>query len=222
VENGWHLKPLHRLIVLSSTYRQSVDAANAKSGLAKDPGNRLLWRFPRRRLAAEEVRDAMLSAAGVLNPKLGGPSVMLPVEADQLQLLYDPKQWTVTADAREHRRRSVFLLAKRNLRLPFAEVFDQPDTQTSCAGREKSTHALQALELLNGKTSNQLAELLAARLEREAGTDPAAQVDLTFLLVTGRRPHARELDVSLQFLREHSAREFALAMFSLNAFLYVN
>jgi hypothetical protein len=222
VENGWHLKPLHRLIVLSSTYRQAADAPDAKSALAKDPSNRLLWRFPRRRLAAEEVRDAMLSAAGVLNLKQGGPSVMLPVEADQLQLLYDPKQWTVTADAREHLRRSVYLLVKRNLRLPLAEVFDQPDTLTSCAGREKSTHALQALELLNGKTSNQLAELLADRLEREAESTPAAQVEMAFLLVTGRRPSARELDVSTEFLREHSLREFALAMFSLNAFLYLN
>jgi hypothetical protein len=222
VEGGWRLKALHRLIVLSSTYRQSSEAPDAKAASAKDPANRLLWRFPRRRLAAEEVRDAMLSSAGVLNRKAGGPSVMLPVEPDLPQLLYDPKQWTVTPDAAEHGRRSVYLVAKRNLRLPFAEVFDQPDMQTSCAGREKSTHALQALELLNGKTSNHLAELLAARLQREAGPEPAAQVELAFLVVAGRRPNAREQEVCTQFLRTHAPREFALAMFSLNAFLYVN
>jgi hypothetical protein len=101
-------------------------------------------------------------------------------------------------------------------------VFDQPDTLTSCAGREQSTHVLQALELLNGKTSNQLAEALAARLKGEAGPDPAAQVKLAFWLVAGRPPNARELELSTQFLRTQPSREFALAMFALNAFLYVN
>jgi hypothetical protein len=222
VDGGWRIKPLHRLILLSSTYRQSSQAQGHQAALAKDPGNRLLWRFPRRRLAAEEVRDAMLSAAGVLNLKAGGPSVMLPVEPDLPKLLYDPKQWAVTPDAAEHNRRSVYLLAKRNLRLPFAEVFDQPDTLTSCAGREKSTHVLQALEMLNGKTSNQLAQALAARLEKEAGAEPAAQVELAFRLIAGRPPNPRELELGTQFLQTHAPREFALAMFSLNAFLYVN
>jgi hypothetical protein len=221
VENGWRLKPLHRLIVVSSTYRQASQATSAVAA-AKDPGNRLLWHFPRRRLAAEETRDAMLAAAGVLNLKQGGPGVMLPVEPDLPKLLYDPKQWTVTPGPGEHVRRSVYLVAKRNLRLPLTEVFDQPDMQTSCAVREQSTHALQALELLNGKTSNHLAELLAARLEREAGPEPAAQVELAYRLIAGRPPNARESEVSTQFLRTHAPREFALAMFSLNAFLYVN
>jgi hypothetical protein len=222
VEGGWHIKPLHRLIVLSSTYRQSAQAVDAKATLAKDPGNRLLSRFPRRRLSAEEVRDAMLSAAGTLNLKAGGPSVMLPVEPDLPKLLYDPKQWMPTPDPTEHTRRSAYLVAKRNLRLPFAEVFDQPDTLTSCAGREKSTHVLQALEMLNGRTSNQLAVALASRLEKDAGPDLAFQVELAFQLVAGRPPSAREREVSTAFLRSHAAREFALAMFSLNAFLYVD
>ena len=99
----------------------------------------------------------MLAVSGRLNRKAGGPSVVVPVEGDLVNLLYDPTQWTVTPDAREHDRRSVYLLAKRNLRLPFVEVFDQPDAQTSCPRREVSTHALQALELLNGSLSNRLA-----------------------------------------------------------------
>jgi hypothetical protein len=220
VANGWRLKPLHRMILLSSTYRQASrlpDPAAART----DPDGRLLSHFPRRRLEAEEVRDAMLAASGELNPKAGGPSVMVPVERDLVSLLYDPGQWAVTADEAEHRRRSVYLIAKRNLRLPFAEVFDQPDRLTSCPRREASTHALQALELLNGPTSNRLAEAFARRLEREAGPDRGAQVELAYRLAAGRPPTAKENELALRFLARQPLREFALAVFNLNAFLYV-
>src|SRR5207253_4946286 len=120
--------------------------------------------------------------------KPGGPSVVLPVDRDLVELLYKPQQWAVTPDAVEHRRRSVYLLAKRNLRLPFMEVFDQPDTQTSCARRESSTHAPQALELLNGRLANELAEAFAQRLAREAGADHDRQIELAYALAAGRPP----------------------------------
>ena len=139
-----HLKPLQRLIVLSSTYRQASRSPEVSKGRELDPDNRLLWQFPRRRLSAEEVRDAMLMAAGRLNPKAGGESVIVPVDADLTRQLYDPSQWTVTPDEKEHDRRSIYLLAKRNLQLPFGQAFDQPDRLTSCPRRETSTHALQA------------------------------------------------------------------------------
>jgi hypothetical protein len=222
VEGGWRIKPLHRMIVLSSTYRQSSRVASAREAAEKDPDNRLLWHFQPRRLDAEEVRDAMLWAAGVFNPKPGGPSVLVPVDTDLIELLYDKKQWMVTKDAQEHNRRSVYLLAKRNLRLPFAEVFDQPDAATSCSRRETSTHALQALELLNGKTSNRLAQAFAERLQREAGSEPVDQVKLAYQLIAGRPPHAAELAIGVEFLRTQPPREFALALFNLNAFLYVD
>jgi hypothetical protein len=222
VEGGWHVKPLHRLILLSSTYRQSSQPANFQTAKEKDPANRLLWHVNQRRLSAEEVRDAMLSAAGVLNLKAGGPSVLLPVDKDLVDQLYDKKQWTVTKDPVEHNRRSVYLLVKRNLRLPFAEVFDQPDASTSCSRREQSTHSLQALELLNGKTSNQLAEAFAERLKREAGADSADQVNLAYVLIAGRPPNAHEKALGIEFLKNQPPREFALAVFNLNAFIYVN
>src|SRR5262249_30812370 len=152
VRHEMRLKPLHRLIVLSSTYRQTSRSPGTAAARECDPDNRLLWQFPRRRLSAEELRDAMLTAAGRLNPRMGGESVLVPVDPDLVNLLYDRKQWQVTADAREHDRRSLYLLAKRNLRLPFGQAFDQPDLQTTCPRRATSTHALQALELLNGRT----------------------------------------------------------------------
>jgi hypothetical protein len=219
--NGRRLKALHRLIVTSSTYRQSARPATPTT-LAKDPDNRLLGRWRPRRLAAEEVRDAMLSAAGVLDTRVGGASIVLPVDEDLVHLLYDPKQWLVTPDLRDHGRRSVYLFAKRNLRLPFLQVFDQPDGQTSCPRRETSTHALQALEMLNGRTSNHLAEAFARRLEREAGADRGRQVELAFRLSAGRAPTPKERELALAFLQQQPLAEFALALFNLNAFLYVN
>jgi Protein of unknown function (DUF1549)/Protein of unknown function (DUF1553) len=219
---GQRLKPLHRLIVLSSTYRQGSTARDVPRSQRLDPENRLLSHFPRRRLAAEEIRDAMLAAAGQLNLKAGGPSVFVPVEPDLLRLLYDATQWKVNPDEKEHDRRSVYLAAKRNLQLPFFQVFDQPDAQTSCARREASTHALQALELLNGRLSTRLARELADRLVRECGNDWAMEVERAFWLTAGRAPTARERALALQFLEEQPLREFAVALFNLNTFLYVD
>ncbi|HVX13408.1 MAG TPA: DUF1549 and DUF1553 domain-containing protein [Pirellulales bacterium] len=221
IADGWRLKELHRLIVTSATYRQASRSANTAQGMQTDPADRLLWHFPRRRLEAEEIRDAMLSAAGRLNLRAGGPSVVVPVESDLVELLYKPSQWQVTAERGEHDRRSVYLIAKRNLRLPFMEVFDQPDLQISCACREASTHAPQALELLNGKLSNELADALADRLAREAPGNARDQIDLAYRLVAGRPPNDGEAALAAEFLAHQPLREFALAMFNVNAFLYV-
>ena len=222
IRQGMQLKPLHRLIVMSSTYRQASRSPDSQAARQKDPANRLLWQFPRRRLSAEEVRDTMLAVAGRLNLKAGGESVVLPVESDLIDLLYDPSGWPVTADPREHDRRSIYLLAKRNLRLPFGQVFDQPDLQISCPRRETSTHALQALELMNGQTANRLADAFADRLRREAGSDRAKQVELAYQLATGRAPTSTERELVLAFLERQPLREFALAMFNVNGFLYVD
>lgn len=223
VESGWSAKHVHRLILTSSAYRQaSHNPAQEQRGMQQDASNRLLWRGPRRRLGAEEVRDAMLAAAGELNLAYGGKSVMLPVEDALVDLLYDPTQWRVPADQAQHRRRSIYLLAKRNLRLPFMEVFDQPALLTSCARRESSTHAPQSLELLNGPISNELAARFAARLDREAGRDLDSIIGQAYLLAAGRPPTEDEALIARNFLADNSLREFALAMFNLNSFLYLN
>jgi len=219
VENGWRLKPVHRLLVLSAAYRESDESTPAAR--RDDPENRLLSHFNRRRLSAEEIRDAMLAASGRLHPKAGGPGVMVPVEADLTRLLYKPSQWQAARDPAEYDRRSVYLAAKRNLRLPFGETFDAPALLTSCARRESSTHAPQALELLNGRLSNDLAGAFAGRLRREARDDPGRAADLAFRLALGRPPTPEERALSVEFLREQPWNEFALAVFNLNGFLYV-
>jgi hypothetical protein len=229
VENGWHLKPIHRLIVLSNTYQQASRSDHEAQFAREDPDNRLLWRFNRRRLSAEEIRDAMLLISGRLNPKTGGASVMVPVEDDLVKLLYKPSQWKTPADPHENDRRSIYLIAKRNLRLPFMDTFDAPALLTSCARRESSTHPPQALEMLNGRFSNEMAETLAERLQQESHGDLNQLIDRAYQLVTGRPAAEREKTKALQFLgsREDNqalriqTKEFALAMFNLNAFFYV-
>ena len=221
VTSGWSVKHIHRLILLSNAYQQSSGAPAPAGAVEKDPQNRLLWRFNRRRLEAEEIRDAMLAVSGKLNPKTGGPGVMVPIDSGLVKALYKPSQWQVAKDPEEFERRSVYLIAKRNLRLPFMEVFDSPDTQVSCPRRESSTHAPQALELLNGDFANREADFLTARLQREAGADPARQVDLAYRLAAGRLPNPRERQLAIAFVKQQPLREFALAVFNLNGFLYV-
>ncbi len=223
IRGGWKLKRLHRLLVTSASYRQAVlnpGVPDAKAR-ASDPDNRWLSHFNRRRLEAEELRDAMLAVSGMLDRRSEGESVLLPVDSDLVDELYKPTQWRVTEDRSLHYRRSIYLIAKRNLRLPFMQVFDQPMLQTSCPRRESSTHAPQALEMLNGRTANELANAFAARLKREAGADPRGQVERAYLLAVGRAPTPAERDLALEFLKRSPLKEFALATFSLNAFMYV-
>ena len=209
IENGWRLKPLHRVMVLSAKYVAWPPSAEGSQATNA------------RRLSAEEIRDAMLAVSGRLNPKAGGRSVIVPVDPELVGLLYKPSQWAITSDVSEHDRRSVYLIAKRNLRLPFFENLDAPALQTSCARRESSTHPPQALELLNGSLANDLALAFAKRLERECGGDHEKMIDRAFRLALGRAPTTNELRRSSGFLREQPLSEFTLALFNLNEFLYV-
>jgi hypothetical protein len=222
VASGWDLKQLHRLILTSSVWQQSSAASETADGVERDPTNRLLWRFNRRRLTAEEIRDSLLCVSGELNPKLTGPSIMVPVDPELTELLYKPSQWEVSQDKSEHDRRSIYLIAKRNLRLPFMIAFDQPDLQTTCFRRQSSTHAPQALELLNGTLTNRLARNFASRLCNEAGSAPERIVDHAFVITTGELPTSQQRRAALEFLGSQPLEEFALAMFNLNAFLYVD
>ncbi len=221
IRHEWRLKPIHRMIVLSRTYRQSARVEASPIAAKVDPDNRLMWRHNPRRLTGEELRDSMLAASGVLNDRMLGTSVLLPVEEDLVKLLYKPEQWQVSADVSEHDRRSVYLIAKRNLRLPFMEVFDQPALLTSCYRRESSTHAPQALELLNGVISNDLARRFAERLRQGGDRDKLALVDACYRLALGRQANEPERTLAAAYLANGSLVELALAMFNLNEFSYV-
>jgi hypothetical protein len=215
VKGGWRMKPLHRMLMTSATYRQG---SSSVAGAGKDPENKLLWKMNRRRLAAEEIRDSMLAVSGRLNPKAGGPSVMVQIDEELIRDLKRPQYWVTTRDRREHDRRTIYLIYKRNLILPFNQVFDSPDTLLSCARRDQSTHAPQALELLNGTLSNDLAVAFAKRLTGD-------KVEQAFRLATGRGPNPKERQIAKRYLDDPdptAVTEFALSLFNSNAFLYVD
>jgi hypothetical protein len=131
-----------------------------------------------------------------------------------------------TRDKAEYDRRTIYMIYKRNLQLPFMGVFDAPDALLSCPRREQSTHAPQALEMLNGALSNQLAEGFAERLRKEAATN-SARIDRAWRLALGRLPTPKEKALALQYLAANpddptTLKELALDVFNLNAFMYVN
>ena len=163
----------------------------------------------------------MLAVSGTLNSHKYGPSIIVPIEPELVNLLYKPSQWQVTLDVKEHLRRSIYIFHKRNMRLPFLEVFDSPDALLSCARRESSTHAPQGLELLNGTLTQQVSAAFAERLVREVGNSPTGQIDRAFRLAYGRPPSETERLASVKFLSTSPLREFALAILASNDFLYV-
>ncbi len=207
---GWSLKRLHKVIVMSKTYRQA--------GL------------PPRRLTGEMLRDALLAASGQLNPKSGGPGVRLPLPREVSETLLK-KQHEVTPDLTEHRRRSIYVFARRNLRHPLFDLFDRPDAQTSCARRNESTTAPQALMLFNSEFAHECAATLAARLAAEHGSDAKALATAAQRACLSRQPSAEELQLAGDFLESQTARagsfqhalaDYCLALLNSNEFLFVD
>jgi len=199
VKGGWKIKELHRTLMRSNTYRQSSAVDPVKEKV--DPENRLLHRMNRQRLTGESLRDAMLASAGTLNRQQGGPMVRVPLEPEVYDLIFTEGEpdglWTVTADKTQHTRRSIYLFAKRNVRQPILEAFDQPDTLTPCAVRGRSTYAPQALILMNGPLAQAQSKALASRILNEATASP---IDQAFRLTLGRRPTDKERAISERFL----------------------
>jgi hypothetical protein len=205
VANGWHLKPIHRMIVLSNTYRQASNVKVSEQAKKADPDNRLLWRMNRRRLEGEAIRDCMLAAAGTLNRQIGGPSVRVPLEPEVYDLIFTEGEpdglWNVTPDLTQHTRRSLYLLAKRNVRLPMLEAFDQPDRLSPCADRAVSTFAPQALIQMNGPFAQQQSRAMSASLLRECGSDIDKQVTQAYRRGFSRSASADEVRVAKEFLK---------------------
>jgi hypothetical protein len=232
---GWSLKKMHRLLVLSATYRQqSVGTGEPwETALAQDPENNLYSRMPRKRLTGEAIRDAMLFTSGHLNPKAGGPSVRLPLPAEVSNNLLKKQREDVTKDATEHTRRSVYAFSRRNLRYPLFDLFDRPDALLSCARRGESTTAPQALLLFNSEFSQETAAELARNVLEASGgesTPEALAVGASRVLLS-REPTKEELGVATAFLQEHTAQtdtlqqalaDYCLALLNSNAFVWVD
>ena len=217
----WSIKHIHRLIVTSAAYRQSArgDAAGTKA----DPDNALLWQFPRRRLDGEALRDSMLAASGLLNLKAGGPGVFPEIPAE-----LKAANWKVSADPAERNRRSVYVFVKRNLRYPLFSLFDSPDRTETCSRRFVTTTAPQALTLLNDAIVLSHAKAFAARVVKDAGTDPDKAIDRAFALALSRPPTSEERAAMRSFLANHkgpfpdAVTDLCHALLNLNEFLYVD
>jgi hypothetical protein len=204
IESGWSLKTMHRLMVTSAAYQQSsfVDARSAahERALKTDPQNKLLWHFQRRRLDGESIRDAMLQVAGRLNLRMYGPSERPQLPAS-LQSSY---AWKADEKPEHRNRRSIYVLAKRNLRLPLLEVFDQPDMHNSCARRANTTTAPQALSLLNGEFVLEQARHLSGNLITRHGDNLPALVGDLYLTAYGRGAQDDEVTAARQFVSEQA------------------
>ncbi len=218
--SGWSLKHIHRLMVTTEAYKRSSAADNAAA--KADPDNLLLWRMNRRRLEAEAVRDAALAVAGTLNLDAGGPPVVVPLSEEARDGMRDHSQWPVTSDEAQHTRRSVYLFVKRSFRLPMFQTFDAPDATLSCARRETSTVAPQALALINGDFIQQQAAAFAMRLRRDAGEEAPAQVERAWRLALHRAPDAEENQRALEFLATEPLERLCLLVLNLSEMLYVD
>jgi hypothetical protein len=216
VEKKWSLKAIHRLILLSDSYQQSTQVS--KDAIRLDPDNKLFSRMNRVRLEGEAVRDTLLAISGRLNPKAGGPGVVLPTAT---RASGGARPVAVSIDTKEYTRRSVYLFARRNLRDNFLEAFDLPDSNLSCPKRERSTTAPQALALLNSTDVLDTAKALATRLTKEAKTADE-RITLAYRLTLGRAPAAKEMERAKAFLKDSPLSELCRALFSLNEFVYLD
>ena len=214
IARGWSLKQMHKLIVLSATYRQSSTAPSKSS--RRDPENRYYSHMTRLRLEGEVIRDSLLAISGQLNAKMGGPSVFPPIPKE---MFAGAKGWLPSNDPKDYSRRSVYIFARRNLRFPFLEVFDAPDSNMSCSGRERSTTAPQSLTLLNAEEVLAAAEATARRVAAEAASTDA-RLALAYRLILGRAPTAKEAALSTEFLTHSPLSELCRALFNLNGFVY--
>jgi len=220
MDRGWSIKHIHRLLLNSKAYQRSSDDMEANTAI--DPDNRQFWRMPRQRLEAEIIRDQILAVAGTLDKKMRGPGVRPYIDPSLWQSstsrVWDGKE---IGDP-ETMRRSIYVFSKRSIRYPMFEVFDQPDMASSCARRNTSTVAPQALLMMNNAEFFAQAKIFAQRLLDEVGESPEAQVDRAFELALARLPRADERSRSAAFVRESPTGlvDLCQTLFNLNEFVY--
>jgi hypothetical protein len=199
VKDGWSMKKLHKLIMLSAAYQQASTVSSEAEAI--DPDNKYLSHFPRQRLEGEVIRDASLRVAGMLNPAMGGPSVFPELPPG----METRGGWKTNAKPEDRNRRSIYIFVRRNMRYPMFETFDMPDTHESCPRRNTTTSPLQALTMLNNKLTLEWAEAFADRVLQKAGNDASKQIETAYLMAYSRLPDAKERSIINQFFSHHAA-----------------
>jgi hypothetical protein len=222
VARKWSVKAMHKLIMTSNAYKRSANALPAAS--AKDPANELLSHMNRRRLEAEEIRDASLAVSGDLNLKMDGPPVVPPLSREEMfGMIGNPANaWPVTPEASEHNRRSIYMMVRRTFQQPMAQAFDAPDGVLTCPRRNESTTSPQSLALLNGGFMMERARSLASKI---------ATPQDAWEHIFGRAPSREEQGEADRFLarqtellksREAAITELVRGLMNTNEFLYVD
>jgi hypothetical protein len=225
VSSGWNIRHLDRLILTSKTYRQSAATDAAKA--AVDGDNKFYWRMNQRRVEGETLRDSVLLASGKLNAKPFGPPIKTPIEPEIYDIIFTEAEpdnlWPLPKDRSEIYRKSIYLLNKRTVRLPMLTNFDQPDAISSCPIRPVSTHALQALTLLNSDFMQEQSQALAARVGASCAKDADCQVRTAYSLTLQRDPRPEETRLARQFLvdKRLPLEDFCKAMLNRHEFVYI-
>ena len=229
MEGGWKIKRMHKLIMLSSTYRLS--STTTESGVEHDPANRLVWRFNPRRLSSEEVRDSILAANGSLNLKMGGPSFYPIIPREVLQGQSRPGAGWGNSPEEERARRAVYIFVKRSLVEPLMADFDFADVDSSCPVRFTTTQPTQSLQLLNSEFANRQAGKFAQFLKQQVPDDLAAQIKLALTQTTQRSPTAEDIQRGQKLVTDlkdmgvsddDALKYFCLVTYNLNEFLYID
>jgi hypothetical protein len=235
VRSGWSMKKMHRLIMNSESYRMAssfVSEANAKA----DPRNTRLYKFPQQRLEGEIIRDIILASAGNLNLSIGGKPYFPAVE-ESVRKAVAKGIWVVKEDGPELWRRGVYSYYKRGMPYPMFDVFDQPDPNVTCEGRDTTTVPTQALTLLNNEFVLKQAGYFAGRVRKIAGPEQDAQVRAAYRIAIGREPSAEELSLNVAFLNQQlelhrngnkddperaALTDLCDVVLNLNEFVYIN
>jgi hypothetical protein len=232
LKSGWSLKHMHKLIVMSATYRQSSftgengeNRVSEKSPLPLlspvqiDSSNRLLWRQNPRRIEAEATRDFVLAISGKLNLKqMGGPGFTDFTYTEG----YAPVYQHITADTPELWRRGIYRFVVRSTPQKFLTTLDCPDPANLTPARMTTTTALQSLALFNNDFILRQSRYFAERLQKEAGPDVAKQIHLAYTLTFSREPTADEQRLAAEFIRANDLFAFCRSLFNANEFVYVD
>jgi hypothetical protein len=223
MDEGWSIKKMHRLMLNSATYRQAAENP-AFAGNAADPENTLLWKFNRRRLEAEAIRDSVLAVSGRLNPEMFGPSMFPPLPDDLADFARYGRtgglMWETNEKEEDARRRSIYIFQRRSLPLPLMASFDALPFSESCDRRSVTTTPLQALNMMNGYLVQEESRHLAALIRTQTDADSRTRITRAFELVLNRPPAPAELDRFSQFGGGLDA--LCRVLFNSNEFIYVD
>jgi mono/diheme cytochrome c family protein len=215
--NGWSVKKLHKLIVTSATYQQ-VSVAEQPAATRKDPNNRLLWKYPVRRLEAEAIRDNILAVSGSLNRTMYGPSVFVNLDPGT-----DGRGMPPSGPLDGNGRRTIYMGVRRNFMSTFFQAFDMPTPFTCIGKRTQSNVPAQALALMNSPFVREMANRWAESLVKVPAAD---RLDVAYTAAYGRKPSASETKLAMEFIGKdindlNAWKDYCHVMFNVKEFIFI-